>query len=478
MANELELLEEQQRLLEEEQQLLIQQQAEEVDAVATSRVKSLGDVLAGATEIGPAPGLFERFKAKMIRGIPGVSQFAGGIGGGAVTLAATANPFVVAGGAAAGGLVGRTGGRLMQLGINQFMDNPLESIARTIREPYVSGIIKQMTPDQKRKFGKEIQTTAFIEASTAPIGLAAGWMFKAFGKNFLKEVLSRELAERGTEKGFQKILRIPTEKVPVGVIRKVGDWINKLLKVTGRGVEEAVEKKSKTFVPTYKIKEGVRSILPKGISIDDFEASGAQKKLVKRATDLVMDLPREASIPQLWEARKGVDRIFYNYSFKKEAANYLSKLRQLTNAPIKEASGEIATAFGRYSNVRNAQTTIGNKFNAIEVEGLPFGVKVEKFSKALFSGNEDEMVGFLKAVDDFLPAEDRVIEDLLDIGAAEKIDSPVPGSIFWRATVGALGGKRGIARIADVIGSKPSKIIQRGVGRLIPTVISEEESDF
>lgn len=442
----------------------------------------LSSALSKVTGIQSSPKGFEKIKNGILGSIPSIGQFFGGVAGGVGATALTGNPFIGAGASAIGGTGGRAAGRIYQQGVIQFLDNPLKATARFLSDPTITGtskgIVEQMTPEQRRLFGQEMQKTAVTEAVIAPISVASGGVLKSFGNNFLKEVLGREVAERGTEKGFKKILDVPTDKVPVKVITKVHNWIGKLLDVTGKGVQEAVEKESDTFIPTSGLLKQVQEINPPGVGIKDFDISNAQKKNLSKAVRIAIDLPENASVPQIWEARKAIDKIRYNNSFKQEGLNYLNKLRSILNEPIKGASDDIATSFGRYNTVRNAQTTIGKNFDSLEVEGLPFNVKLEKFSKSLFNGNNDELKGFLKEVDNFLPLEDRAIEDMLDIGAAEALDGPVPGGFFTRLLVGSLGGKRAIAQGARVIKSKPTKIITRGSGRVAPTLISESITDF
>lgn len=415
---------------------------------------------------GAVPGEFTgaisarpSFGERVQRSLPGVGQFAGGIAGGLGTLATTKNPKLALAGEAAGGVGGRVFGRLAQRGIEQFGRDPMQTFLSALSGPPGVAIstFKRLSPSERKGLGKEALTTAGIEAIGVPLGAGIGKFVGNIGKGILGSLLGDRVAQRGAEVCFDKILKEEffEGRIPKTIAKKAGQWFNKLLNVTGRGVKEAVNtpQMQKTFIPSSQIKQGVMGLQGQLGTIDDFSdalVSKAQKKILKEMEQELLSLEDDIAIPALWEARKKLDKILFGKRFAPEAQDLLRGWRKILNDPIKKASPEVAESFAKYSFVRDQQENLGKQFEIdVSPRGETFATQPEKFASRLLKTTKDEQIRLLKELDSFLDVDDKIIDEFLNIAAAEEIEKPIQLlGLPSRILAGAFGGRRSVAGIA------------------------------
>jgi len=77
----------------------------------------------------------------------------------------------------------------------------------------------------------------------------------------------------------------------------------------------------------------------------------------------------------------------------------------------------------------------------------------------------------IRALDGFLKnADDRIVEDLLDVAATESLEKTIQFmGVHQRSLVGALGGQKGIARGAAIVQDPNAQLLRNLVGRSLPT---------
>jgi len=173
----------------------------------------------------------------------------------------------------------------------------------------------------------------------------------------------------------------------------------------------------------------------------------------------------EVNTPTLWKARREIDKIRFRNKFDPDIKGYLDDLRNSLNAPLKNSGDDVAQSFGRYSSVKEMEKQLENKFEATLIDGEIFSPQTEQFANTLLGTSKDETVRGIRKLDSFLGAEDRIIEDLLDVAATESLSKTINFmGVIQRSLIGALGGQRGIARGAAAI--------QSPVGQTLRTLIN------
>ncbi len=392
------------------------------------------------------PPLLERLIGKTGAVAPQVGQAVGGIAG-AVGGARVGKPKT---GQILGGTAGRAGGIALQ--------------------KLIQGRIGELTETEKKNIGKELGKTAIAETAMS-IG---GQLTTKAATGALEALIGKRVTERGLKEGFKRFLdpKFYQDRVPKEVVLKTSKFFDKLNKVTGKGVEKAVMKKSNVFQPTKAIKLEAQEALTRrsAESIDDLGSavvSKAQLNKVKAAKKMIDDLSPSEKIPKIWKARREIDKIRFRSKFDPDLENYLDDLRNSLNAPLKASGDDVAKSFSRYSSVKEMEKEMGNKFRATLIDDEVFSPNTEQFANTLLGTSKDETVRGLRKLDSFLKnADDRVVEDLLDVAATESLEKTIQFmGVRQRAVIGALGGQQGIARGAAVAQSPVGKFLRELIGR-------------
>ena len=432
---------------------------------------------------------------------PSIGQVVGGLGGGVVG-GIVGQPTL---GAAVGGTAGRTVGIVEQEKQKMLRNEPEKAklikgvdIASKFAFPtapilnsIATGVVTvaQLDKDTKRKLGKEVLKTGAIEAVAGGAGKLISSFSSAIGKGVMNEVLGKRVAERGQERGWKTLLdkKFYKGRVPKAIAQRSDKFFNKLSGATGRGVQEAIEttakkEPSKSLINISEVKNEIRKILPQsGDPADLLEsfAPKAQKDRIRLITDKVLkqkgDIRR---VDNLWKLRKEIDTDIYKQRWTDESLAYLQKLRGSLNKPIKGASPEIAEAFDKYAFVKKAEGNLYKKFEAVKGSGEIYASNLEKYVKNLLSTNNDETIRMLKDLDKFNKADDRVVEELLDLAAAESLDKGIPDiSMFGKIVGGMFGGRKILPRVARVVQHPVTKQTARLAGRGAVTSFSESQAE-
>ncbi len=435
----------------------------------------------GAGGALPQVSRLERFGKGFQRGLPTAGQIAGGFLGG--IAGAPLGPRGIAGAAALGGTLGRGVGRLEQV-TGERLEREFpgrrfvgEAVAGPIGRAVAEFSI--LDPEEKQRLGKEVLRTGAIEAILAPIGLGIGKFVSKLGRGVTKELLGPRVAERGFVRGFKQMLNPEFYKgrVPKLVAQKMNNFFKRLTNVTGKATEKTIKANSITH-NVADIKNNIRALLPaSGNPADLLEitASKAQKNLINEVTDEILKLKgNNRTTVALWELRKKIDNAIFDKRWTDDALNYLYRLRNTLNQPIKSASTDIAESFGRYSFVKEAERDLGRNFKAITGPNKEiYARKTESFIGNVLSTKKDETLRLLGDLDDLLGADDKVIQNLLDVAASETLEEKFGLGLFQRMLVGLLGGKKRIAEIGMAIQKPAVQFGKRALGRFVPTGITE-----
>ena len=266
-------------------------------------------------------------------------------------------------------------------------------------------------------------------------------------------------------------------RVPKLVAKKMDTFFKRLTSVTGKATEKAVKANSITHDIT-DIKNNLRALLPaSGNPADLLEltASKAQRNLISEVTDEILKLKGNTRTTiSLWNLRKKIDTAIFDKRWTDDALNYLYKLRNTLNQPIKSASADITESFGRYSLVKEAERDLGKNFQAITApNGEIYARKTESFIGNLLSSKKDETLRLLKDLDELIDVDDRAIEKLLDVAASETLEEKFGLGIWQKILVGLLGGKKRIAEIGAAVQEPAVQFGKKLLGRFVPTGITE-----
>lgn len=435
--------------------------------------------LSKAETIGVQPSLGERVAGRVGAGLPSFGQFAGGLAGG-VAGGVVGQPFK---GGIIGGTFGRMTGRLGQLGISQFKENPgkfIQDVLNPMSGGIPGAIVKNATPEQRDFLNKEFTSTLVSETLFA--GLAK------FGLRTLKGVagafIGKRTSELGFKNGFKKLIdpKFREGRVPKEIAEKTGQFFQKLRSALGRKTQDAVNKPGvgDQLVPTESISQGLDAVERTFGNIDELSinVSTAQRKVMKSLIENIKEKiskkPTGITVSELWNERKLFDETFFGRRFAPEADEYLKNVRRILNNPIRGSSDEVAESFNNYSNFIDIRESLGKQFDVIEFGGESFAVKPEKFASRLMTTSADEEVRLLKKLDGFLKADDQVISDLMTMGGAERLTQEIGAvTLGGKAISGAVGGREAIARGLAATQTKPAQVLGRGFGRFLPTGTSE-----
>lgn len=392
--------------------------------------------LSQAEAIQSAPSAPERFLNNIQANLGPIGQFAGSLGGAAIGSRAGRPILGEFLGGSAGSITGESA----------------EELLRTVR-----GQPNAFTSQEARdKFLKDIAIGVGTEAAIGvPLQLGRQ-IFKNVGKNVGRAILGDEVFDRGLERGFKKIMDtadIPGDLSP-NLTKRIKEFFPRLRSVAGSSVEKTI-KDNNVSKSTKPIKQTVANLL-KETDIDDLEISGAAKKDLKRAFDIVKDLSDEDELLNIWKSRRKFDDIVYKRKIKDDdTLRIITEARNAFNAPLTKTSTEIRKAFRNYSGVIQSQEALGTSFSTRPLVGGQedevVADKAESFARSLFSGNKEQIIKEIRNLETILDADDKVLEDLLDLAAAEKLTKSQAGGgvvdAFGRIAFATFGGKRAVASI-------------------------------
>lgn len=427
---------------------------------------------------------------KTARGIlPEIGQIGGGFAGTAAGTALAGRPYV---GGAVGGTVGRGVGKLLE---TEFEKQPARTALKFLSGPLpgIESLIPQraqIPPETFTKPAMEMAKAAPFEVGAGVVGGVISGVGKHVGRGLLKGMLGARVAERGSEVGWRRILKPEyfKDRIPKEIASKMDNFFNRVTNVTGRNIDTLLNspKYKNTQVILRDIKDQVRALLPQKTKyknilqyIDDLDISGPQKEILKRETNKILSAGGKGrKLSTLWEMRRNLDKVIYGKKWGEEAYDYLRSVRRILNNPIKNAGDDIAQAFGKYEYVKNAEDDLTKKLLAIKdpSTGEIYAQPLESFTRNLLSSGKDETIRMLKGLDNLLQGNDRIIEKALDYAAAEALQKPIRGfGPFAELMSGIFGGRKGIARVGQVIQSLPVQATTKAVGRLIPTMLTSAE---
>lgn len=421
--------------------------------------------------------------------LPTIGQVGGGIAGGlaGAPLMGLTGPLAPTIGSAVGGTLGRGAGAVLR---EQVQESPLRTAAglATFSMPAVSqALLPPLPKEAQMRVAKETGAGALGEVVSAPIGLGIGTL----GKAALKTFIPKTVAQRGIEKGFSRLLNPEyyKESLPQGFVQRVSNMFGNAQKKMGSNVVNAINKPryQKPIIDTWKLQQEAQRILPKGISIEDMDASPMQKKMMQNLTNKLLGIgeigegvkvtptriaksfkERWKNIPQLWGIRKEIDDVMYGHTWSGEAYDYLNKLRGILNNPIRSAGKNIAKAFDEYSFLMDSKDILGkNTADVIKrrATGEVFGQNVETFIKGLMSPDKSSTRSLLKAIDP------ELAEEMLDVAAAKVLGKQVipssPSSLL-----GKFISPKTAARVGAIAQTAPARAIRTTIRRAIPSGVS------
>jgi hypothetical protein len=397
--------------------------------------------LARTGSIRETPGIVE----KTVGALPAIGQTAGGVAG-AVLGSKVKAPRR---GQIAGGVIGRAGGQLL----NKLIRGDLGPLSET----------------EKKVLGKDLIATAGSEALTAGVG----GIITGAGKGALEALLGKRITERGLKEGFKRFLdpKFYQDRVPKAIVEKTSKFFNKLDRVTGTAVDRAVRAKTAkgTMIKIKPIQAEARRLLKEDFSADTIEDLGsatiskAQKNKLVQFDNLIQRVKQDELSPlSMWKTQKQMDKIRFGSNFDPDIKRYMDSVRRLTSSQIKRGSKNVSQAFGRYSSVQTMKTDLEKKFEATLIEGETFSPKTEQFANTLLGTSKDETVRGLKKLDSFLlNADDKIVEDLLDVAATESLEKNIQlMGVMARTAIGAMGGQRSIAGGAANVQSPGGQLIR------------------
>lgn len=410
-----------------------------------------------------------------------VGQILGGLGGAAAGGIA-GHPYI---GSAIGGTAGRLAGKLTAEQINQFKGKGIvESIAAGIPLGPLGYplTLDQMSAEKGEKLGKETVKTAAVEGAIAPIGLG----LNLAGKGILKGLLGARTAERGFERGFNKITDKDffQNRVPKMIAEKTSQFFNRLSQTTGKEVDNLIKVKYKdSSVFIGDLKNDINEIVPPETKyktiyeyIDNLATkSNVEKDLIGNRTKAILSMGgTKRKISTIWEMRKNLDKLINSKSWSDDGLEYLRSLRKILNEPIKRSGEDIRTAFKKYQFVKEGEYDLGKKFMASRgPDNEIYASPVEGFASEIMSSKKDDLIRRLKALDSLNKADDKVIDEFLDYAAAESLDKNMGFGVFQEMLAGMLGGRRKVAEIGAAMQTPAAEGVKKSISRATPTTISD-----
>jgi len=388
-------------------------------------------------------------------------QFVVGIGGGLAGGAFGKSPAAVSAGRAIGSAGGGIAGRAAGLAG--------ESLLRG-----------QGLPERKA-FLKDIKETAKTEAIFGLIGGVGGHLLSRGGVKVEEGLLKKRVAQRIQERGPRTILdpKFQKGRVPKQIALKTNKFFDKVIRVSGKQVDDAINAPNvKNKALDYNsIRREIQEAL-KGVQIADFEGSKQQIRNLDRIIKLVEGrASRTITPPELWAIRKKIDKIRYSNSFKEEGQALIAKIRSAVNKPLQNLDDDVVRIkFQNYNTVRRSEEELGKTFDVQIFDEDTFAEKLEVFAKNLLEPGKDDRIRKLKALDGLLKADDKVIDELLDLAAAESLDQPAGfAGLLGRLVFEFVGGKKTVIGTGKNLRSIPFRRAKESIGRGIVISSREEE---
>lgn len=429
--------------------------------------------------------------------IPAAGQAIGGAAGSAVGAVAggmIGHPVLGSmAGEVGGAILGRTTGNLEQyLQRRQEEMNPLEKIAVSsipqFARPYAA--LALMNKDERANIGKQAFVTGSIETIMSPLATFIGRTGQSMFKGAMQGILGKEVANRGFVSGFKNILnpKYYQGRVPKEIAVKMSKWFEKLTTSTGKSVQSAIENvpQEKRNIPVENITMKISGLFPEGVTIDNLDAPKGQIKTLKNETLKILNFLEKSKetktdtvdVGDLWEVRKSLDSKINNFSWNPASKKYLYKLRGTLNDEIRNSSEEVAASFGRYSFVKNAEDELGDKFSIEVLNNETYATQPEKFFQSLLKTDKSELTRKLKDLDGILNADDKVIDEVLDLAAAEQVEKgpDATGGLISKVFSGMYNLRVAAANIGKFTQSNAGEVIKttaQVAKRLSPTIVTE-----
>lgn len=297
---------------------------------------------------------------------------------------------------------------------------------------------------------KEMVAKPFVKAGQVAKGISK--IPEKVGEGATRALItSQATADRGLAKGFAPMLKSEYfgERIPQDVVKRGTEMFTNARNVSGEEISNIVKTKYiDNYVDAKVLQDEAKSILGKGISIDDLDISPAQKKLLNRETEKVLGIKgkeftqgitqkemvqtfrkeKPLSVPDLWEMRKGLDKVMYENNWKPDAINYLKKLRRILNNPIRGAGDDIAKSFDRYATIENIYDKIGSKFKGIvnRETGETFSPEFANLIEKELMGDTPKSAELRAMVSQIDPA---FAEELFNISGARQLHTRIPSPV-------------------------------------------------
>ena len=254
--------------------------------------------------------------------------------------------------------------------------------------------------------------------------------------------VGKAVADRAREVGwdtlFQNIKEIPQDLIDRGTA-----FFKNASQAVGKRVDSAVKNPALADIriPKYGvvdevgrgefngIMDRIGQIYGKGQSLEGADMTPNQRKVLINFIEKIKASNKgenSLSLKDLWDLRKQLDTLsgWNNLKSKQDAYNYFLKIRSILNKPLLEHPG-ISESFSKYSSIKDAEDLIGSKFEgATGPSGETYSSPVEAFAASLYSGSpKSQMVGLIRDIERELPKNQRVIDDLLNYSAGQRIKS-------------------------------------------------------
>ena len=416
------------------------------------------------------------------KAIPALGEFAGSVGG---TLAgATTAPVTGPVGAYAGGVAGGTAG----YGVGKSISNLLRNIryqGMAKKDPRIK------PPTDVLPSGGEMLGTLGREAGGTALGIAGGAGAKFIGGGLAPKLFGSQAGKRINQVGFKPVMNpdylSESTQTPgtQDLFSKMMNFFPRVLEATGKQVQNVVNspKYAKMKIKGDAFLKSIDDIFPKGKNIgeaiDEIDASAAQKRRITEQLQSIFKLfdPTKAArgqtygsttVPQLWAARKELDKVAYGNSWSPEAQIMINKIHGAMNAPIKGAGKEVENAFGIYHAAVEKSDEVEKFFQAQAVpesvqgfRSVILGPKIYKTATGAEINNPAN-VEALKYFEKYLDPSHKVVDELLNYGAAREIMEPIAtAGMKSGAIAGATKARQTLAKTGSALESFTTPISKR-----------------
>ena len=332
--------------------------------------------------------------------------------------------------------------------------------------------------DLAKTVGIETGKQAALESVMGGIGKGISMA----GKGLLNTVVGSATAKRAMTNAKGMLTQAYNSDVfPQQLATKVVGFWDEAKDVAYKGIKKAMNTpeniKKKVSIDSGKV---IRKAL--GRHIDDVEKVGehftlktGEEKLIKDTIYAIQKANgRKMNVKTLWGHRKNLDKAMKITSLSDDGRRIMTGLRNELNTPIRQAGRDIAESFDVYSSVLDNQKTWARYFSEVKTPGgqhLPKNVEV--LSQKLSDAMGNKMIRqSLVDIDNMLPMDKRIMEELMDYGFAQKIlDVPARGMKMSKSGLlegivkGVAGGQRGAVSKAAALTSPVGKGVRETIKR-------------